>query len=488
MTFFRWNHAALAVAALLALAGCERYQPRPLDTQRIFSDVEQRRKLLAPASPDSTNPPEAANSPQPFTFARAAALMKELSPDLREVRAAYATTLALANVKSPLPNPGLEVGPSYGFGPDVSDKYRLQPFASIGFSIPTGGRLKRQDELHRAQADRAWAEALIRHRELYLQLRSAYARMALARRRATASEQIAASAAKSTALSRRLIDAGTATALDAGLIELEQARLKTQALGTEADVNDALGALADLVGVEASVVEPFPEGALGELPAAPPALSELKTQMLNAHPALARLRADYETAERALRLEIARQYPDFKIGPSYDGENGEKKITLGLTLGIELPFFDRNQQAVAQSKQHREEVREKYEAAATRALAQLERAHRGCELAARKLSLLNGEVLPRANANIEQARRALDAGNSDALKFLETERGQRAVLLDALDAELSVREAWIALEQAVGKPLVLFPGESIEQQPPATQDASTNPVPAAGNATQEVQP
>lgn len=464
---FSRSALVLAPALLLCVTGCEKYRAKPLHAERTFNDVERQRRLLTTArdadAPGSTA--EVVPASQPFTFMRAVELMRAHSPSLKEVNAEYQARLALSKVKSPLPNPAFEAGPSYSFGPDVGNLYRAQPFASIGFTIPTGKRLKRQDELNRANAEVAFAEASIRYRELYLELRESYSELAIAKLRVELRAKIANSAAQSTAASKKLIEAGFASALDAGLIELEQARLKTEELSAGADVEAARAQLAALTGVSAEHLEPVPSPALPELPSSPPDLQELKQLLVHNHPELARLRAKYEVAERSLRLEIARQYPDFHIGPGFERDGGEKKSSLGLTLGIDLPIFDRNQQGVAQAKQEREAARIRYEAAANRALAEVERAHRSYQLSREKLLLIQQTVLPKAAANIETAKKSLEAGMTDSLKFLETERGQRAVLIDALETELSARKAWIEVEQAVGYPLHLFPGELPTQQP-----------------------
>jgi len=461
--------AAIMSFLLIALTGCEKYQAKPLKTGQILTDVDRRRQLLSTESSEA-----AAIVNEPLSFTRASELMRSHSPALQEVEAEYQTRLAVSKIKTPIPNPSLEAGPNYAFGPDVSKLYRLQPFASIGFTLPTGRRLKRQDELNRANADLAYAEAAIRYRELYLELRQKYSELVLAQKRIELRKNITESAGKSSVTTRKLIDAGFASALDVGLIELDQARLKTEELTSSANLEDAKAQISALVGVSAIRLNPDTQSALAELPVSPPDISELKQTLLNNHPELARLRAKYEVAERSLHLEIARQYPDFQIGPNFMRETGEKKTELGLTLGIELPFFDRNQQGVAMAKHEREAARIRYESSANRALAELERAQRSYILATEKLSLLKTLVLPKALANIETAKKSLDAGVTDALKFLETERGQRAVQLDALETELAVRRAWIELEKAVGYPLQLFPGESASSQPTAIPTTTQN--------------
>lgn len=454
----------------LLLTGCERYVQRPLQSEQILASVERRRRL-----PDAVFPSEDMASalldepkitPLPFTFTRAVALMKDNSPALKELRAEYDSAQALACVKTPLPNPAFEAGPLYGFGPSVSRLYRVQPFGSIGFAIPTGQRLKRQDEYNQAAAEVAYVESQAKHRELYLELRKDYVRLGLGQQRVALRKELAESAGKSTSLMKKLIEAGMVTELDAGLIELDQVKLKTEAFSAESELANIRGELSQMIGVHAEHFSLLPPEMLPVLPAAPPSLGELRKILLNNSPELARLRARYELAERALHLELAKQYPDFKIGPTQENERGERKTTIGLNLGIDIPIFDHNQQGITSAKQKREEIRTKYEAAANRALATLDRAYANNQLASEKLKMINTLSIPRANTNMTLARKGIEAGTSDTLKFLETERNQRNIVLDALDTELALRGYWIELEQAVGYPLVTFPNESPSDTPP----------------------
>ena len=68
-------------------------------------------------------------------------------------------------------------------------------------------------------------------------------------------------------------------------------------------------------------------------------------QALTAHPKvlaqLMRLGAD----EDALHAEIQRQYPDLTLGPSFAREEGLNQV--GVVLGIDLPLWNRNRQAIA---------------------------------------------------------------------------------------------------------------------------------------------
>lgn len=451
---FRSKLLLTALVFLVSLSGCMKYSPAPLVPEEVVQRVENSRQ-----QPDADSTKAAVSSPQSFDFPRAVQWTATYGPALKEARAEFETARALAKVKTPLPNPALEIGPHYGFGPDVAKLYRVQPFGSIGFTIPTAGKRGKQDELNRVRAELLFIQMQAKHRELYLGLRRLYSRWILTRQRLEAKRKIAESAEKSAAVGKKLGQSGFATALDLGLLELEAARIQTEALDAERELAAVEGEMSETIGVNAGRFLAPPEPALPSIPETTREIGELREIMVANHPELARLRAQYQVAEAELRLEIAKQYPDFHFGPSFERETGEKKTVLGLTLGIDLPLFDRNQQGIASSEKHREEVRSKYEAAANRALAALEKTWRSIQLVSEKLKLLKNTLLPKANANIDLARKSLETGATDALRFLETERGQRAVLIEALETELSVREAWVELEQAVGLPLLLFPGE-----------------------------
>jgi len=447
----------LAVVSLIVvLWGCKAYEPRPLDPAEVVGSVDRARN----------DPSETASNGQPgVTLAQAAQWMRRHGPDVREAVAAYRTALARARIKTPLPNPGLEVGPEYGFGSDVTSN-RLAPFGSLGFTIPLGGRLGRTDDLNRARAEVLRIEGVARHRELYLELRRRYATLAIAREIKKSRDELLEAAGQSVNSARRLVEAGQATALDVALFELERGKSQAETLSASSTAAEAQANLAALVGVHGDHFANLLEDALPALPATLPGQDELKEHLIANHTTLARLRARYEASERSLHLEIAKQYPDLTFGASAAGETGESKTLLGLSIGIELPLFDRNQQGIAEAEMRREEVRIQYESAANRALAELERASRSAELASERHRVLSEIVLPQARNSIDLARRSLSAGSGDALRLLDAERSYRQVLIEVLGARLAKHEAWVALEMAVGKPLIKFPSEADEGPQP----------------------
>lgn len=454
----RW---VMLFTGCLVCASCTSYEPKPLIPAEIVASVDASRHMPYGAG-------ENANGPA-FTLALAAQWMRDNGPLVKEAVAAYETALARAKVETPFPNPALNAGARWGFGSDVEAVNRLAPFGSIGFSIPLGGRLTRQDELNEAVAEVARVEGLARHRELYLKLRMRFSELVIARARERLHENISEAARRTVGVARRLVEAGSATAVDVSIFELELARNLAERVHSEQATAATEAQLSELVGVHADLFSNISESPLPVLPENPPTLVELREILVVHHPRLGRLRATYEAAERSLRLEIAKQYPDFSFGPSYDAETGERKTVLGLTLGIELPLFDQNQQAIGEATKRREEVRVQYTSEANRALAELEGAYRSVQLSRRRHLVLREQVLPRAEASVLIARESLSAGSGNALSLLEADRSQREIQVEVLDAELEARQAWAALEQSVGYPLMTFPSEIPESavSPPA---------------------
>ena len=443
------------------LAGCVSYEPRPLDAAATVREIDQRR-----STPPSETPSSA------VTFGQAAAWRGALGPDILEAVSRYETALARARVPTPIPNPMLELGPTYGFGSDI-DTRRVGGFGALGITLPLGGRLQRTDDLDRVRAEVARVDGVARHRELFLQLRARWIEAIAAQRQAEAQVTLEEAAATSLHLMKRRVEAGSATAVDVALFELELGRRRTEKLQGAAAVTRSLFRLSELVGVNHESLQPLDLS----LPTATDdehTLQQLKQRLVTHHPELARLRARYEEAEAQLRLEVSKQYPDLVLGPNVDKDTGESKTVLGLALGIPLPFFDRNQKAIAEAEHRREEVRVRYEAEASRALAKLEQTCHELRLRTAEHEALRTDVLPAARRGVELARAATQAGPGDVLKTLAAERSFGVIQLEVTRAELAVLTAWAELEGAVGMPLIRFPGNDAGLSAPSrlkpTQD------------------
>ncbi|MBN2491681.1 MAG: TolC family protein [Planctomycetes bacterium] len=483
----------LPAGLALCLVGCQSYEPAPLVPADVLPEVEAARDLRgdrnAAAARESGEapPPASVAPPDALSFSEAARWMHDLSPALREARAELAKARALAGTPTPLTNPELTVGAL--LGTHLADKAAsaLQPLLEFGFTIPLSGRLSRQDDVHAARAREAEVRLVVAHRREYLELRRLYAAWVLNHRHERIQQGLLDSAERSLELTRRLVQAGGATALDTGLREIEVAERELEQLEIRARRARLAQALAERIGVHTRHVRrPAPDSDLRpalELPE----LGRAKEILVANHPELVVLRARYEVAEQELRLEIARQYPDLSLGGSYGGDPGETRKVWGLALGIPLPVFDRNQQSIAIARGERDRIHASYEATLSRALAALEGAYEEHALAVEKRRRIESVILARARSNLEVARKAIEAGAFDSLKSLVVEQTLGAAEIAGVGAEEEVARIHAEIERVLGVPLGQFPGEDAGAFPdvPERIPAPAGAAPPASPTTPE---
>ena len=430
------------------VTGCVSYQTKPLVPIAIFSDV------------DYTRQKKSSFEAQALTFSKAALLMNKNNPELDEVRANYETFQSIANIKTPWPNPSLDLGPDLGskLGPGAVDK--TQPFIGLGFTIPLGGKMMRNDDLNIAQAMRSFVEVQAKHRELYLELRGAYTRFYLAFRKQEIQDDLVSSSKAILKLTKSLMKAGASTALDLGMIELDTQKVELEALDLNNEREEILSMLSILLGLDASRFKQMRPSSIPDLNQPLPGHKNLKTILIKNHLELARLRYDYEVAEKNLRLQISKQYPDIQFGADREREVGEKTVIMGLRLGIKIPVFDRNRQGIAQATKEREHIRKQYVTIAHEALSHLKKSYESIKLHQKKYYLLNKDIQKRAKMNLKIAKQSLESGGIDTLKYLDVLRTYQQTMKDIALVESDVRLAWLDLEKVLGYPLIKYPGES----------------------------
>ena len=433
-------------APVLAVAGCQSYQAKPLEPEEILAAAEQTRGSV----------PEG----ELVDLAHAAGLMLQHSPRLRELRAAQATSESVADTPTPLPNPNIFVMPTYLDLTEISRSQRWGVEVPFGWSIPIHGRLRINNELNALLAEQAQVDLVGAHREEYLGLRGEFAGMAMAIRAREATNELHQTVETSVDLMRRMVEAAQASSLDRYELEVERSRVDANVELAEEAEQAARGALALRTGIwsRAFRVEELPQ-----IPEEIPTFEQLRDLMIRDHPALARLRAAYAVAEKQLRLEVALQYPDLEIGGIFERDVNINRFGLGI--GIELPIFDRNQLGIAEARGRREQARVAFEAEVSRALARIELVRNRLLLRQQRYEELRTLAEPATKKTIELGRRALAAGAIGSMRYFALLRVNREVALELLDAQNALYEAWSELELACGSPLLHFPTEPVLDAP-----------------------
>jgi len=125
--------------------------------------------------------------------------------------------------------------------------------------------------------------------------------------------------------------------------------------------------------------------------------------------------AEYDASETALRLEIAKQYPDVHFNPNYEFDQGDHKWRLGLSL--ELPVLNRNQGPIREAKAKRDEVAARFMALQAKVISEIDAAAQNFQQVRQR----HFDLIPSINAelNHEHAMEAqVRAGAADALDLL----------------------------------------------------------------------
>ena len=421
--------AAIACAAL-ALGACVSYHPEPLTVEQGAADLQGR--TLGGGTWDR---------------ARLAAAALKMQPDVEVARAKLATAQAAVITAGARPNP------TVGFS--ATNISRLLGGASPwtnGFTldVPIETAGKRGQRIAQAQAlvnaaalNLSTAERNVASRvcRSLFALYAAEQREELLGRQQTDQEETV-----------KLFDARIAAG-EISRVESLQARLQfnqSRLLTREAQKQkaEARATLAAALGVSVHALDKMQLSFAG-LDTLPPPPSERmlrRAALLERSDVLAVL-AEYAAADAALRLEIAKQWPDLHLGPGYDYDQGQNKWTIGFTLTI--PLLDQNRGPIAEALGKRREAAANFNAQQAKALGELELALASYRGALTKLDTAN-QLL----ASQERQQRSVDAlfkaGENDRLTLVSAQVELQAARLLRLDAVIGAQQALVALEDAAG--------------------------------------
>jgi cobalt-zinc-cadmium efflux system outer membrane protein len=274
------------------------------------------------------------------------------------------------------------------------------------------------------------------------------------------------------AILEHVLSAGEITKVDVDLARIEASKTQVATRTAEGQSADARAALAAAVGIPVAGLNgaEFSWSNM-DMPPAPESLSADQVQrdaVLNRLD-IRRSLAQYAAAEAAVHSEIAKQYPNFNIGPGYTYEERNSFFTVGFSTS--LPIFNRNQGPIAEAEGRRKEAAAAFVQTQAQVIARGERA----------LAVYTAELNEVGEAQslyqlqetqLQVVQQSIRAG-ADSRLNLDAVQIQLSVLARArLDAVGRAQRALGDLEDAVQRPLdheglVLFQPESpaLNKQP-----------------------
>lgn len=174
---------------------------------------------------------------------------------------------------------------------------------------------------------------------------------------------------------------------------------------------------------------------------------------------LAREIALYQVAEANLRVEVARQYPQVRLGPGLVWDQGDRIWQIGLSLPLAL--LQRNEAGIAAAEARRSAQAQQVLARQAAVAGEVESARQRVVAQARPLLVVR-EGSAAAAERVRLVQGQFDAGAADAATLIAA----RAVALQARrleqDATVAWRQAQWALEAALQAPL---PGGAVPADP-----------------------
>lgn len=442
----------LAVVALFGW-GCAHFDPKPFDTAKTASDFDQRR-LDAPelrAFLETNLGPVAAWPLPQWTFEQLALAALFYHPKLDVARARLASARAAEITAGARPNPTVGVTPEYNFNPASG----VSPWiATVQFDVPIETAGKREYRIERArqlsEASRfdlisaAW-EIRSTVRAVWLELCDAVQQTNLFIHQVESQHRVLA------ALELKL-NLGAATASEIAAVRVALARRRKDLADARVQVEEAQARLAAALAVPLKSLPP-PAALTADVTLRPVMESgEARRRALTARADMLAALAGYAAAETALKLEIAKQYPDVHLGTGYQFDQGENKWALGLT--VEIPVLNRNQGPMAEAEARRSEAAARVLALQARIVGEVDRAIAVWQGAQTRLTVLE-ELRAAQKARLSSIQAQFDAGAAEALdvRLAEVELATDELL--HWNARLKALRALGEVEDATQFPLSL---------------------------------
>ena len=426
------RRAGLSVAlAAVSLAACVHYTPAPLQLDRFPAELDARRL--------EAKPPGTAWSGADLL---AAALTQ--NPQVAEAKAKYLTAAAAARTAKLAPPLTLTLTAEY-----ASEHPRWGYGAAADVPIDAGARRSARMSAADLQALQAWydyAEAAWAVRtaleKARIDLESAEASIPLADRAVSLRRD------RLQRLEQRVAagedDRVLALTAQTELAAAERKRADLQGRRQQSKVD-----LAKALGVGPTAVNDLTLAPMREAPPLDGLATWRRDAALTRRDVLRAL-ADYDLAESALRLEVAKQYPEVRIGPGYFYDHGVGK--LPFTLSLALPTYDLNRRAIEQAEAARVAAGKSLETVQANVLGTVDTASAALATARANVDRVSQRALPAARRTAEGTARSVKAGAADRTEDLAAQAAEADAELDLLDARRTAATTTADLEDALRRP------------------------------------
>ena len=434
------------------MAACVRYTPKPVTAAKTLDDFEARR-LDSPELrlflEKNGGPPT--REPAAWDLKTLTLVALYYHPDLDVARAQWASAKAGRITAGERPNPTLSLLTGYNSTTPASEVTPWIPETSLEIPIETAG--KRGYRITQAQhlSEAARLAILSTAWDVRSRLRQAYYDYFAAKD----NEILLAAQQDVQTENVRILEAqlavGEAAPSDVTLARLALGNSRLAANDAAKEKEQARVRLAGALGLPPAALSGIEPAFAGwtkpvlDLPAV-----ELRRKALLGRADILASLAEYAGTDAALRLEIAKQYPDFSLGPNFQMDQSDAKWTLGLSFI--LPLLNRNKGPIAEADARRTEAAARFLALQAKTIEAIDSAAAACRAAAGKIKAAEDmrQALLKQEAS---ARSRYELGDISKLEWLGLRIELAASELARLDALVKAQQAAGELEDALQSPL-----------------------------------
>lgn len=418
------------LATSLALAGCAHFTARPLD----------------PAG-NATRLSERSLGGKVWTLPMLVSEAAKHHPEVAVARAQYATAKAAVRTAGERPNPTVALSPQVvtPWTAWITGTYGVD----FDWTFETAGKRSRRLDGAHASVNSAAAHVVEATWKTRVAVRKALLELYAAEQRAKLlGDAIAQQQELLKSIDDR-INAGAEARSATAQPRLLQAQLRLQAADAAKSAALARAALAESLGMSARGLDEA-RFSFAPFESVPPKRGTHRREALTHRADVLAALADYAGAEAALRLEIAKQYPDIHLNPGYQLDAGENKWSLGI--GLTLPILNQNKGAIGEAEAKRKEAAAKFNAVQAKVIADCDRAAAAVSASRAKLAVTD-ELLAEQAKRVASEQRLVAAGEGDKLALLSAQVEQATTLTARLDALVELQAALGSLEEATQFPL-----------------------------------
>jgi cobalt-zinc-cadmium efflux system outer membrane protein len=473
---FKWRPAWVALAAVVALAGCQT-APRAPDRGTVSADLSHRTGYTVPACPvpgEITLPP-GASFDDGLTEDEAVAIALWNNAAFQELLTDLGLTRGDLIQAGLLPNPELLL---YFAVPDKPFRYLFD------FALESLWLRPVRVKAAAGEADRTASRLAQAGLDLMRDTRQAYADVVLAQERVRVAGEGVTFHGKIAELAAARLKAGDISPQEAATAKIDALQAEQDATRIGYDVPVVTERLRNLMGVGRY------RGPLRLDPSPAPPCGTFDVDALTADALATRpdaLAATQAVAAAQERVRVAKLgwVRVLGIGDATSGRRDGNE--LGPGVRVTIPLFNQNQGGIARAEAERERAVRNQQTVANQIVLDVQRAYQQYQQACAERDVLLTKVRPEVDENVRRAQAAYREGNVPYQIALETTRQ----LLDSLLREAvltgDLRRAWAELERSAGRRLTIpaatttaipsLPPPSFPSVPPPVTPAATVSVP-----------